>query len=882
MGTLVNSMRLKRVLALLMSCLWLGSTSGALAQRSEPDFGSLRVTLTDPRGAVVPGARVTVTAFSSIGKGEGQTVLSDERGEAVFSRLATGQYTIHVEADGFKSHNVDKVSLKSGTRHVDVQLEVAGANEQVEVKREDRERLLDPRGDAFTTILTQAQIDQMPDDPDEFENMLQQLAGPGGVIRVDGFLGGKLPPKSQIREIRIRQNPYAAENHMAGFVTIDVYTKPGIGLWHGTLGFSFRNDALMTRNAFATIKGPQQYQRFGLDADGPLFRDKTSLALSAQGMTFYDSKTVVAALPQGEVRSLVRPLFKTLYMSTRLQQVLSKTHTLRAEYQRNSFLRGDLGVGNFDLPERAFSTNTVEHILRLSDTGLLTSRSVNEFRLQATFRNIEASSATQAPAVIVSGAFSSGGAGVRAGRHTGDIEIADDVDFIAGRHSLRTGFLMNAITYRTQDLQNTLGTFLFPSLDAFIQGRASTFSQRVGEPDVRFNQFDLGWYIQDDIRLRKNFSLSVGLRHEFQSNAGSYANFAPRVAIAWSPIATTVIRVGAGVFYGWLAADTFEQAVRGDGLHMHDLLVLDPGFPNPFEGGLIDPLPPGKTLLDPGLRLPYVEQASLGIQQQMRFGLKLNVNYHLARTVHVLRGHNINAPLPGGTEPDPLSGIVNQIESTGNSTLHLVTVSAAQFSRRYSIVASYSWSKGTDDGDGPFSLPTNNFNLEADRGPASTDIRHRFYCNFTLNFPKGLGLGSFLHANSAPPYNITTGFDDNSDFVFNDRPAGVARNSARAAGQWELGTRLSWNFGFGKPRASSTRSMGGPIVKSGGSGNGGTSGMGVEGAKKLNFQWYWQAYNLLNHTNATNFVGVQTSRFFGQPTAALPGRRIETGLRLGF
>jgi hypothetical protein len=335
------------------------------------------------------------------------------------------------------------------------------------------------------------------------------------------------------------------------------------------------------------------------------------------------------------------------------------------------------------------------------------------------------------------------------------------------------------------------------------------------------------------------------------------------------------------VFYGWLAADTFEQAVRGDGLHMRDLLVLNPGFPNPFEGGQIDPLPPGRTLFDPSLRLPYVAQASLGVQQQMRFGLKLNVNYHFARTVRILRGHNINAPLPDGTVPDLLSGIVNQIESTGRSMLHLVTVSTAQFSRRYSLVASYSWSKATDDNDGPFSLPTNNFNLEADRGPASTDIHHRFYCNFTLNLPKSLSLGSFLHASSAPPYNVTTGFDDNDDFIFNDRPAGVSRNSVRATGQWELGTRLSWNFGFGKPRASSTRSMGGQIVKSGG-GAGGSSGMSVEGAKKLNFQLYVQGYNLFNHTNATNFVGVQTSPFFGQPTAALPGRRIETGLRFGF
>jgi hypothetical protein len=240
----VNSMRFKRVLAILLSCVWLGLNSVAWGQRPDSDFGSLRVTVTDPHGAVIPGARVTVTRS---GKGDDQTVLADERGEAVFQRLGTGQYAIHVEADGFKAVDVEKVSLKSGARHMEVQLDVAGANEKVEVKRNDRESLIDPRGDAFTTILTQAQIDQMPDDPDEFEQMLQEMAGPGGMIRVDGFMGGKLPPKSQIREIRIRQNPYAAENHFSGFVIIDVYTKPGIGLWHGTMGFGFRNEATMAR-----------------------------------------------------------------------------------------------------------------------------------------------------------------------------------------------------------------------------------------------------------------------------------------------------------------------------------------------------------------------------------------------------------------------------------------------------------------------------------------------------------------------------------------------------------------------------------------------------------------------------------------------------------
>jgi len=59
-------------------------------------------------------------------------------------------------------------------------------------------------------------------------------------------------------------------------------------------------------------------------------------------------------------------------------------------------------------------------------------------------------------------------------------------------------------------------------------------------------------------------------------------------------------------------------------------------------------------------------------------------------------------------------------------------------------------------------------------------------------------------------------------------------------------------------------------------------GMGGEKGKRWMFQLYVQAYNLLNHVNKINFFGVETSPFFGQATAALPGRRLETGLRFGF
>src|SRR5205085_4676915 len=172
---------------------------------------------------------------------------TDQRGEASFSRLPGGQYQIHIEAPGFKPRDLTGVSLPLNGNQLEVRLEVAPVTEQVEVAQDKREAATDPRGSAFTNVLTAEQIALLPDDPDEFEQAIRMLAPPGAMMRVNGFLGGHLPPKSQIREIRFRMDPYAAEFHNAGFGSIDIFTKPGVNQWHSSLNLGFRDEALNAR-----------------------------------------------------------------------------------------------------------------------------------------------------------------------------------------------------------------------------------------------------------------------------------------------------------------------------------------------------------------------------------------------------------------------------------------------------------------------------------------------------------------------------------------------------------------------------------------------------------------------------------------------------------
>jgi hypothetical protein len=296
-------------------------------------------------------------------------------------------------------------------------------------------------------------------------------------------------------------------------------------------------------------------------------------------------------------------------------------------------------------------------------------------------------------------------------------------------------------------------------------------------------------------------------------------------------------------------------------------------------------LPPSRFQLDPQLKQPTIVQASLGVERQLPAGLMWRANYIWQRGTHLLRGRNINAPPPDRTRPQPSFGNVTQAESSANSFNHLLNLNL-NWARpgRFFFGAGYLLARATDETDGSFSLPADNFDLRGERGPALTDVRHRVFLFGNLTLWRGLRLGSTLQATTAPPYNVTTGRDNNGDTILNDRPAGISRNAARGAGRFDVGMRLGYGFGWGQ--AKERTGGGGPQIRVIRGGDGADLLGGMPGTAALNKRWrmefYIQAYNLFNRANLTNFSGVQTSPFFGEATSAFPARRIETGVRFSF
>lgn len=855
--------------------------------------GTLRVTVHDPSGAIVPGAVVRIRGAE--GAAAGVTLdglLSDGVGVAVAQNLVTGKYAVEVSFPGFETKTIADVRVRPGENRRDVTLAIQKLDQSVSVGRDPATSASDPNNDRFGTVLSKQQIDALPDDPDEMEKMLTEMAGPGASIRVDGFRGGRLPPKSQIRSIRFSRDMFAAEHHGGGMVFVDIVTQPGLGPLRGGLDFTFRDDSLNARNAFVDEKGPEQTQQFTFNLSGTLLEERTSFSLSAGGASLYDSANVFAALPGGSRSLPIRRPSDRMNVNTRIDHALTNTQTLRATFQQNQNEQRNLGVGSFDLSERAFRRTSDDRVLRLSESGPWSRSVFAESRFQLHWLSTEAASASELPTVRVLDAFTAGGAQQAGSRESTEIEWATNVDWAKGKHAVRAGALVEGGSYRSDSLTNYLGTYTFTSLSEYEAGRPATYTRRTGDPLVQYSHWQAGVFVQDDWRARKNLTLSGGLRQELQTHLDDRWNLGPRAGFTWSPFkgGKTTVRGGAGIFYDWLDADTFEQTLRVDGVRQQDVVVRNPGYPDPFSGGADQQaLPTSKYTVAGNLVTPKRAMVNVGLSQQLSPTIGVNVSFNRMAGTNRLRGRNVNAPLPGGSRPDPSLGNVTQVESTARMRGQMVNagLNLNLPTPRTTLFANYSWVRQENDTDGPFSLPANSYDLTGEWGPAAGVPRHTFSAIVNTALAKNLRLGLTATARSGSHYNVTTGRDDNGDTVFNDRPTGVSRNSGVSKGMADAGARVSYAFGFGQ-RPAAAGMPGGPtmVMRVGGPGGAGDmlgmlGGGGAED-KRIRFELYVSAQNLFNQVNPIGYSGVMTSPFFGQPTAAMPGRRLDLGMRVGF
>lgn len=844
--------------------------SAPLAWPEAQADATLRVRVLDPSGAAIPSAVVSLASGM-----EARETQTSREGLAVFAALPLGPATVRAELPGFDAQE-QTLTLRAGGNSLELTLPLARRSEELAVRPDARASA----SQGFGSVLTAAEIASLPDDPEELEDVLRRMAGPDAVLLVNGFTGGRLPPKSQIRQIRLQTNAYSAEYHEAGHPRVDIFTKPGLGTWRTALRSSVRDASLNARPPFAPDQPADDYVRYGLSLQGPLQKERTSFALDLDGRSTDGARTVNGRLPSGSFRALSPQASDRVDVQARLEHAWGASHTLRADYQRLSHDQNGLAASGLDLPERNYAQRDVEHLLRFSDSGALGKRAAGETLLELRRARTRYLPLSDAPAVQVLGAFSAGGAQIGGERETTSLTLTQNVDFGTRRHSLRAGVRLEL--ERTQDSQqrNARGTYTFTSLDAYEAGRPLLFRRQTGDARVAFNHAQVGLYVQDEIKLSRRASLALGLRNELQSAVDGALHFEPRLGFTYALDGHTTLRVGAGGFGEWFPSAARAETLRLDGRRSVDATVTDPSYPDPPALLNPDATMASRNLPVTALGLPRIERVSAGLERSFSDGVRLRLDYSFERGRAALRTLNRNAPLPHTGRPDPGSGNLLEVVSEGRSRRHAFNVGGGYLKPGAKASAFFGYTYSDSRSDGELSnVPATPDGLQGEWGPTAGDVRQRLFGFARARIGKRLSVSGMLRLDTGFPYNVTSGFDDNRDSIVNDRPAGVSRNSARGATVFNLDLRVAWSKGFGPARPPTGPTA--QVIRIG-DGELPPDMLGADANRRFQLSLYLQAFNATNHTNPRAYFGVLTSRDFGRALLAEPGRRIELGASLSF
>jgi len=883
----------------------------------------LLVTVLDETRGVLPGATVTVAGTEQANKAAViAPATASTQGQVTFESLAPGRYSITAEFSGFQTRTLPDVRIRSGENKQVVVLALDRMQSSVTVER-DRQVVAADRDVTFGTVLTREQIDALSDDPDELRRQLLDIAGPGATLLVDSFEGRDLPPKALIKSIRVTRDQFAPEVHFAGELRIEVLTQPGVGPVRGNLRSGFYDSVFDGENPLVNQTGPAQSWMYGVGLNGTLINERASFNVNFNGQDSYSTPVIYAATPIGQVatNTPLRSANDNYFYNGGIDYALTRDQVLRVNLQGSKFNSGNAGVGSYDLVGRAYSTEDRRFGLFAQQNGPIGRRFVLNTRFSMFGNDSVATSALEEMTVIVNDNFNSGGAQRRGGTHARNYWLNSDLDYVRGKHSMRVGAEVQVGQFNTDSESNYLGTYVFENLDAFSERRARSYTRRIGDPSVKYTNAQGGIYFQDDIKVRKTLTLTGGVRYEAQTHVPDLLNFAPRAGFTWAPFKSgkTTIRGSWGMFYDWLPTNTYAQTLQVDGFRQRELNIVNPTFPDPGDVGSTPPT--NRYLLAEERDMAYSQRLSAGLAQTISRRLTTNVLYSYAYRYALLTGRNLNTPI-NGVRPDPEFANVVLARSDGSGRQHTMNASvnlnmgplppsggpAAPgpggaimiggggpmmfigggpgptgtgprfvWNRGLTLSSFYTYGQQFDNTDGAFAIPATLI-LANEWGPAAFDRRHNVHVALTSTALRNFNGRIGVSGSSAPPLTIRTGTDDNGDLVFNDRPAGVGRNSARTMGQWNTSANFGYSFTLGKKTVTS----GGGVQISGGPGGLSVNPTGMQTMPRYRLNVNVNVNNLFNQPSYSGFSNIIGAPFFLKPTRADGLRRITFNTNVSF
>ena len=934
--------------AVLVSTFGLWTAAAQLPAQEGVYYGSVAGRVTDLQGAPVAGADVTARQLQTNVK---TAAVSDPDGRFRLAFLRIGAYELTVGKPGFKTAS-RSLAIGAGAAY---QIPIAlglGIEESVTVTGEAV--VLEMARSQVAGTVSAVESEALPMSGRNFLDLALLVPGvsptnipstqlfaetsavPGNGISVgsqrnfsnsftvDGVsanddaagLSGIPMAVEAIEQLQVVTSGGQAELGRALGGHVSVVTRSGGNTLSGSAYWLFRDDSLNASNPLLGRTLPMRQNQYGARLGGPLVRDRTFFFANVErrdldqtGLTTIadpnaaaiNARLVATGYPGSAVETGVypNPVATTLGLA-KLDHGWGR-HQASLRY---SFYLADAtnsrGAGGLNAPSASAGLDNADHAVTLSDSWQISSRTLNEARLQVAHGDLQAPPTDPVgPAVSISGAASFGTlSGSPTGRVNKVLELVDTITHHAGAHALRGGvdLLYNetTITYP----RSVRGAYSFSSMPSFLLGvyNNAGFTQTFGDPVVAQSNPNLGLFVQDEWHATPELTLNAGLRYDLQwletidTDAG---NLSPRLGLAWTPGASrrTVIRASAGLFYDRVPLRALANALLS-ARNTTDLSQLQqtsvslsptqagaPRFPDILPAPVPSVTLPNLTTMDRQIQNARSLQASVEVERQLDAGTTVSAGYLYVKGSDLILSVNQNVPsciasgTNNGCRPNASYANDSRYSSAARSSYHGLHVSLVQRPARWGYYrVSYTWSKAMNNvGEFFFSSPIDPFDLEKDWGRSDDDQRHRLLLHAAVHTPQtpgtslwthlshGFQLSGTLQSYSRLPLNITSGVTTIQGTAGRPTVEGefIPRNAGEGPDFLTLNLRLSRTFRL---------------------------------AGRTRLEALAEVFNLTNRENVVAMNGnfgsgaypANPSPSFGQVTAVGEPRSLQLGLRVSF
>jgi hypothetical protein len=836
-------------------------------------------TVLDPSGSVVRDAQISLL------EADGRLAIkttTDLMGNFHFDNLARGKYRLQITAIGFKEFHTELTVGEKPVSPLRVTLAISAINETVSVNAEDTATQVSTEvaENQNANNIDRDALDRVPVFDQDYITTLSRFLsddtlGTNGVSLVVNGIEANGPgvSASAIQNVKINQNPYSALFSRPGRARLEITTKPGTTDFHGTVNFLVRDSVFDARNAFALTKpGESRYFSEG-SLTGPLGHDKRNTFLLSMEQDDDNLQAVVFAhgVNNSVISDNVPAPQRHFFGSFRAFHDFANGDQFWIAYSYEYQTMKNQGVGGQVLREAGYNTKSTESEINVSYRRLFSTKWVNQLRFLVGHNDEPVFSVNQAPMTVVEGYFTGGGAQADSKRTEAHFEGTDVVTYTSGKHLVNFGIETPDLSRRGADDFTALqGVYTFGDINAYTAGQPSNFRLQTGNGHLVFWERNAAGFVEDNIRLKPNLSVTLGLRYYYQNYFNEDTNnFAPRFGFAYSPgkKSKTVFRGGAGIFYDRSGSRAIADLLHFNGVDLlRFLLPNNPTdiVPYPVTPADLQGVPTSIVDLDPRAHIPYSVNYSFGIERQITAKSTFSATYVGNRGIDLFRSRDVNAPTPPFylARPSDTVGQQRQIESDGYQKSNSLELTfRGRPSKYFTGQAQYILGKTYNNTSGITYFPGNSYYPWLDWARSDNDRRHKFDLLGTISPSDLFSIGIALQAYSGKPVNVITGLDSNGDGVFNDRPEGglAPRNTLHGPSLVNLDLNVQHDFHFRKEKKD------GPTL---------TAGLNV--------------FNVLNHVNDATYNGVigpdggPRNPNFGQPSAAFPARRFQLNLEYKF